>query len=301
MDREMEEKELIKKIECLKAVKADQEWANWLKVNILSCQPKEILSPKPRLAIFVFQKKYKKALAVSLASFFFIFSFVLAGESLPGSFLYPLKTFAQNTRVFLSSGDNKPLVKMEIAREKLEDLSKVNNNGEEVKKIAQEVKKDLSSLTEDLTKGVKEGKDKRIVLNISKEIRDKNENLQKIIQNSNLKPEIKDELSKTIEETQSQVVALIIDTTDEINNCPTYLKDKLSDIEKYFTNSNQILSQWNPEEIMEARNLLGEATNFIKSGNCLEAMEKIESLNKILSIHSLENQVENSNAPENKD
>jgi len=48
----------------------------------------------------------------------------LAQNSLPGNPLYPLKTLTQNARLALAPQSEKPVVRLEIAQARLEDLKR---------------------------------------------------------------------------------------------------------------------------------------------------------------------------------
>lgn len=291
----MEDKELIQKIQSLKQIKPNQDWANWLKANILQTKPSVLITsevkqsdnkPKVRLAVFSFLAKYQKAVIPSLLAFFFICSFAFAQTSLPGSVLYSVKTLTQNAKIYLAPDNIKPLVRLEIARARIEDLSKVQNHKKEISAVIQNVQKDLEILPEEIKKINK----KETALNVSREIQKKSEDLKTISERISLEAKDKEKLNETMENTQSQVLAFIVETTEEINQCPSYLQKELEDLGRYFSNDqNQSLSsQWTIEDITKCKNLLLEANNAFKAGDCLTALEKIESVNQILKIHSLD-------------
>jgi len=127
--------------------------------------------------------------------------------------------------------------------------------------------------------------------NIS-DIQERSKDLKNLADKIPLENKEREELNKSVENSQSQVLALIIETTEEINQCPSYLEDKLAELKQYFSDTPNIFQYWKLDDVVKVRNWLGEASNFIRTGNCLEAMEKIESINKLLIIHSLDVQVE---------
>jgi len=292
----MEEKDIIQKLQSLRQIKPNQDWANWLKAHILEVKPQSGLynTPRIKLAIFSFIPKYQKTLVPSLLAVFLICSFAFAQTTLPGSVLYPIKTLTQNTKIYLASENTKPVVRLETAKAKMEDLSKVENHKKEIIAVAKDIGKDLEIVPEE----IKKINQKQIALDVSKDVQEKSKDLKAMVDKIPLEDKEKEELNKSVENYQSQVLALIIGATEEINQCPGYLKDKLLNLGKYFTNEGK--DQWSLDDVIKSKDLLLEASDAFKAGDCLTAMEKIESINKLLTIHSLDVQVETS-TPENLD
>ena len=292
----MKEKDIIQKLQSLRQIKPNQDWANWLKAHILEVKPQSGLYNKPRikLAIFSFIPKYQKTLVPSLLAVFLICSFAFAQTTLPGSVLYPIKTLTQNTKIYLASENTKPVVRLETAKAKMEDLSKVENHKKEIIAVAKDIGKDLEIVPEE----IKKINQKQIALDVSKDVQEKSKDLKAMVDKIPLEDKEKEELNKSVENSQSQVLALIIGATEEINQCPGYLKDKLLNLGKYFTNEGK--DQWSLDDVIKSKDLLSEASDAFKAGDCLTAMEKIESINKLLTIHSLDVQVETS-TPESLD
>jgi len=293
----MQEKDLIKNLKDLKQIKPNQDWAFWLKSNILETKPQSHLyKPKIKLAVFSFIPKYQKVLIPSLMAFFFVFSFTFAQTTLPGNVLYPIKTLTQNAKIHFASENTKPLIRLEVVKTRMEDLSKVENHQKEISAIAKNIGKDLEIVSQE----IKNINNKQVALNISKDIQARSKGLKDLADNISLEDKEREALNQSVENSQSQVLALIIQTTDDINECPSYLKDKLVDLGKYFTVNQNELYQWPTDDIIKCKNLLSEASNAYKAGDCLTAIDKIESINKLLSIHSLDVQVETS-TPETLD
>ena len=281
----MQEKDLIQKLQNLKQIKPNHDWVFWLKANILQTKPQSgLYKPKVKLAVFSFVSKYQKILVPSLLAFFFVFSFVFAQTTLPGNILYPIKTLTQNTKIYLASENTKPVVRLEVVKARMGDLSKVENYEKEISAIAKNIGRDLEIVPEEIKKINK----KQIVLNVSKDIQERSKDLKELADKISLEDKEREELNKSVENSQSQVLALIIETTEEINQCPCYLQNKLVELEKYFTDTQEELYQWSPDDIIQCKNLLLEASSAFKAGDCLTAIDKIESINKLLSIHSLE-------------
>jgi len=294
----MQEKDLIKELKDLKQIKPNQDWAFWLKSNILQTKPQNGLysKPKVKLAVFSFISKYQKIAVPSLLAFFLVSSFAFAQTTLPGNVLYPIKTLTQNAKIYLASENTKPLIRLEVAKARMEDLSKVENHEKEISVIAKNIGKDLEIVPEEIKKIDK----KQVALNVSRDIQERSKDLKAMADKISLGEKEREELNKSVEDSQSQVFALIIETTEEINQCPSSLQNKLEGIGEYFTVNQNVLYQWPSSDIIKCKNLLSEASNAYKAGDCLTAMEKIESINQLLSIHSLDVQVETS-TPENLD
>jgi len=287
----MQEKDLIKNLQDLKQIKPNQDWAFWLKSNILETKPDSLYNkPRVRLAIFSFIPKYQKVLIPSLMAFFFVFSFAFAQTTLPGNVFYPIKTLTQNAKIHFASENTKPVVRLEVAKARMEDLSKVENHKKEVNIIAKNIGKDLGIVSEE----IKNINNKQVALNISEDIQERSKGLKNLADGISLEEKEKNELNQAVEDSRSQVLAYIIETTEEINQCPGYLQNKLEEIGKYFSVNQNELYQWPINDVIKCKNLLSEASDAYKAGDCLTAMEKIESINKLLSIHSLDVKVETS-------
>ena len=289
----MLEKELIEQLKQLQEVKPNEDWAHWLLSNILIKSHQEIMiKPRVKLVSFSFIYQYQKALVSAAFVVLFISTFAFAQTTLPGNSLYPVKTLIQNARIALTPKDYKPVVRLQITKARLEDMAKVSDQGETVALMSQNIKKDLETIPQELKNISK----KQVALQMSKQVQDEAKDLKNLSNNS-LNKNINN-LNQNIDEFQDKVFAFIFSTEEEINQCPTSLQDKLANLQKYFTENIQIVAQWSPDEITKIRTFLADISNDIKVGNCLEAMEKIESINQILQIHSLDIKVETS-TPEN--
>jgi len=287
----MTEKELIEQLNELKSIKPNKDWANWLLSNILSqsssviaSEAKQSQKPKIHLVSFSFLRQYQKALVSTALVVLFVSTFVFAQTSLPGNLLYPVKTLTQNAKIALVPKDYKPVVRMQITKARLEDMAKIIDQEQVIALMSQNIQKDLQAIPQEL----KNIQKKQKALRISQQVQSESENLTNMISKTQLQPQDKDSLNQTVQDTQSQVFALINNTQEEINQCPSYLQNQLADLQKYFPDDVQTLIQWSPDDINKVRVLLADIDADIKTGNCLEAMVKIDSINQILQIHSLD-------------
>ena len=296
----LDEKDLIQKISEFKKIQPNHDWVIWLKANILEIGQQKILVKKPKVKLVsfflpfrsgqAFISKYQKTLIPAFLGLFLIFSFTFAQASLPGDILYPVKALTQDARIYFASESAKPIVRLEVAKARMEDLSRVQNHEIEISAIVKTINKDLGLVPQEIKKIDK----KQVALNVSKNVQEKSKDLQLIAEKIVLKEDDKKELTETVENTQNQVLALIIQTTDEINQCPSFLSNNLIELSEYFTDTEKAMLQWTPDQIIKAKALLIEAGKVLKTGDCSAAMEKIESIKQLLSIHSLDSSAQNS-------
>lgn len=301
----MLETELIQKLKEFQKIKPSKDWADFVffKITSLNSYPKVALPPKIKFIknLYLFSQ-YRITFASLAILFVLFFSVAFAKNSLPGSPFYPLKIAIQNTKIALAPEKEKPLVRLEVAKERLNDLAKVKSANEKVVELTNKLKQEINFIPEEIKKIEK----KQIVLNLSEKVKEKNEELKNIVDKSQLNQETKEDLNSVISESQNKVLSLITETSEFINNCPTYLEEKINNLKNYFF-QNENLTNWTPEEIIKVRALLTEIEKFMKAGNCLEAIEKIESIEKLMKIHSLEPssgfnfEVETLKNPENQD
>ncbi len=280
----MEDRELINKIQALKAIKPTSEWAFWLKSNILETKA-QLHTQKNhqfKLAGFSFFPRYAKTLVPAVIAVFFIFSFTYAQTTLPGNPFYPVKTLTQNTKLYFASTNQKPVVRLEIAKARINDLMEVKNHQKEIASAVQGARKSIENVPQD----IKNISSKKLALDISKRVQSNVNDLSSIVNQTNLSSEDKDTLNKSINNTQEAVLSYIYETTEEINHCPSYLENRLLEVETYFANTPQVFQDWTLSEITKVRGLLSDASTLVKEGECLEAKEKIESINLLIEIHS---------------
>jgi len=294
----MQEKDIIKKISEFKKIQPNHDWVIWLKANILEIKSQNLLHEKPRVRLvsFSFINKYQKAFIPAFLGLFFVFSFSFAQTALPGNILYPIKTLTQDAKIYLASENTKPVIRLEVAKARMEDLSKVQNHEQEISEIVKIIAKDLDLVPQELKKIDK----KQVALDVSKDVQERSKDLQVMADKIILEANDKEELSRTVKNAQSQVLALIMETTEEINQCPSFLSNNLIELGERFTNIQNAMIQLPNDEIIKMKNLLIEASASLKAGDCLTAMEKIESINQLLSFLSLDVQVETS-TPEKLD
>ncbi len=271
--------DLIQKLEEFQEIKAPKEWVDILFLKITSLKEKPKVTPPPikakTISFNFLNPKYRFAFASLIV--FLVFSSVLvyAQNTLPGNPLYPFKTLTQDIQISLAPKNQKPIVKLEVAKARLNDLLKINSSlGKE--NITQKLKEEITLIPEE----VKNLEKKKVVLDVSLKVKEKNTELKNIIEKSPLKEDIKKDLNLALKDSENKVLAIINETSEIINNCPSYLEEKLNYLKDYFFDNNNLVS-WTPEKIIKAKALLIEIEKSMKIGNCLEAIEKIESIEKL--------------------
>ena len=293
----MLETQFIEKLQEFKKIKPTQKWVDFVFERITSKEEAKIfVSPKVKTVKYSFlTPKFRVAFATFGVLFVLTGLVAFAQNSLPGDSLYGVKILTQDIKVAFAPSKEKPIIKMEINKERLNDLSKVKKETKEAVALTNKVKNEIDSIPQEISKLEK----KKVVLDVSQKVKQQNDELKSLIEKTNLNEKIKGDLNNSIDNSQNKVFALINETEELINNCPSYLGEKIQKIKDYFENPENLKS-FIPEDIIKIKSLVLEATKLLKAGNCLEAIEKMESIENIMKIHSLEVKVETS-IPENQD
>lgn len=163
----MEEKDLISKIKKLREIEPRKAWVLYLKERFLENEKKISFILKPILAL-------------SFLSLF-LFSFVLAQKSLPGDFLYPLKTTSEKVILILTPKEKKPEVQLEITKTRLEELTEIakENKIEKLVPALSETKKTFPVVSETIKEVLKK-KDVKKVKKIVKDIKEIEEKTKEV-------------------------------------------------------------------------------------------------------------------------
>lgn len=170
----MTDQELIQKIQLLKHVKPSKNWVVSVKKEILGRET-TVLEKMSWIEIFrVFNRAsaMKPVFVTALSVFVIIGIFGFTQSSLPGNLLYPLKQLSEKGRVFFASEDEKPLMQLEFASQRVSELVKVatkpgpkNNNLFAAFRV---VNQDLSIASEHLENAKAE--DKEVLANKTEEL-----------------------------------------------------------------------------------------------------------------------------------
>ena len=115
---------LIKEIKKLKTIEPSK---NWVLLN-----KRELLGEEKRFELFPF---FRPAYAGMFLLLLFIGTFEIAQEALPGESLYLLKKITEKGQMILCSEKDKPMLNLELANRRLNELNEIALNNE-VKKLA---------------------------------------------------------------------------------------------------------------------------------------------------------------------
>ncbi|PIZ89969.1 MAG: hypothetical protein COX88_00985 [Candidatus Nealsonbacteria bacterium CG_4_10_14_0_2_um_filter_35_20] len=146
----LSENELIKKIQELKQIQPNQNWAVLTENKILSATP----SFKPKTQIFSLNLFYQPAFAIAFSCFILIglvfgLSFTVAQNTVPGDTLYSLKKFSENVQMVFVAPQEKPVAILGQAQKRLAELSKITQeNKNQGKKLAASIGQTQESLSE---------------------------------------------------------------------------------------------------------------------------------------------------------
>ena len=246
---QIEEKKLIEKLAEMSAIKPDADW-------VLLAEQK-ITSPEPSKKTFVwidFNFITKPALSFALSAIAVVslaggVGLSLAQNALPGDLLYSVKKASENVRMAFVSEKDKPLAQLELAKSKLEELSRVTqqdkNQGQKLAASIAETQRTI----EDASKSLK-----------GMSAADKQEFAQQIVGHlESLKTQ-----QKTIEQTIKTDIINDVQKSDLAESAVAYYKLYLdSEIEKL-----------NNSSLTEAQELLlSDAKKALNSGEVENALD----------------------------
>lgn len=146
----MDEFTLIKKLESLKSVKADPNWACLSKANIMSQE-----FEKPSFSFFDYVKQPKLVpVYASFIALFTITPFIFAQDALPGEKLYTLKKIEETVR-YAFEGD-KSAAQIAQIQTRLVELNKITdqpqNQGHKLAAGIKETKQALTKASKEIAK-----------------------------------------------------------------------------------------------------------------------------------------------------
>jgi len=153
-DMQIEEKKLIEKLEEMSAIKPDADWVLLAEQKITASEPS-----KQTFAWIDFNFVTKPALSFALSAITVVslaggVSLSLAQNALPGDMLYSVKKASESVRMAFVSEKDKPLAQLELAKTKLEELSKVTqqdkNQGQKLAASIAETQKTMEIASKSL-------------------------------------------------------------------------------------------------------------------------------------------------------
>ena len=164
---------VVKKIKSLKRIRPDSSWLLDQKSFLLSeISRDEKKERKPSLVLPLFNfnvlKILKPSFAVALVIIILITSLATVGvinvaqNSLPGDFLYPVKTALEQTRLTFTPGqENKTKLSIKLATERIDEFTQIINEPEKKKDVEKTIKSftaQIVSIHENVDKLRAEGK-----------------------------------------------------------------------------------------------------------------------------------------------
>lgn len=159
----MTERELIKKLQELRRIKPDKEWAILAKNNILGEEKYETSPSFISILRVIFAKPTYAGLAIIFVGFFGTFTF--AQNSLPGDTLYPIKKITERAHAIFVSEKEKPEFNLNLASKRLEELSKIaeTNRVRNLPPAITETRASINEATKSLARSSNPAEIKKIV------------------------------------------------------------------------------------------------------------------------------------------
>lgn len=250
------EKELISKLQELRRVKPNKDWAFSLKTSILGEQ-------KTRMSLIsdYFRIPYLKPALVALTSVFLLFgTFSFVQNSVPGDSLYPVKKFVEKGQLVFVPEEDKSQFNLNLLDKRMEELVKIaeTNQVKNLSSAITEVEMSISKATKSLSENPDAAAAKEIVNKID-------EKVQAVRSLSIvLKTEELDEMKEKIEENEEKSEAKII-AEDLISNLGTLTEEQ----EEVLSQMKDLVEQ---EKYEEAINLFD--AEFDKTGEDEETEEE---------------------------
>ena len=238
----MTEKELIQQLKELREIKPRKDWVVLTKSQILGDE---------KQPFFVFSLFFPSRLAWAplLGLLVMVGLFGFAQYTVPGDFLFSVKKITETVQVGISSAEEKPKIRLQLANKRLEELSQiaqrneVNNLGPAI----EEFQANISEAVHDLT-----------VMDISVTSSD-----------PMVLKELADETEKLAEnkEKVERVLGTAVGDTEELENILTQLEKKTA---AYLIEDLQARALSEKD-----RDLLEQAKEYFKSGEYSLALEKL--------------------------
>ncbi len=214
---------VVKKLKSLKQVRPDSSWLSSQKNFILSeISQAEEKERKPSLVLPLFNfnilKIFKPSFAVALAIIILITSMATVGvisaaqNSLPGDWLYPVKTAFEQTQLTFTPGEaNKTKVSIKLATQRMDEFTQLIDKPDKKQDAEKTVKKFTSQLI-DVQESIDKLKEKNIekAAEIAKLVKSQTSTYEETLIDSVDKlayilPEDKEDLKKNINEALAEV------------------------------------------------------------------------------------------------
>jgi len=274
----MEEKDLIEQIKTLKTVKPDEQWASSAKMAILAKMVAQERALKPTFASFLVSRSMKLTyslvvLAMCLGGFT-----AFAKNALPGNPLYAFKLSAQNAMVAVAPKSQKTNLKLAFAQAKIMDLQKVKDSAM-ADTLAMGVANDLKGISAEM----KNEPNPKVALSTSKSVKAKTEKMLASLSTAPSKgQEAATKIAESVNKTDAQAYALMVEAQDKIDYCPSYISDEFNLIKLYVAKSEPT-----GDTYTDLTNRLSEANSALSSTNPDHCIDGLVILDKLVSDYKI--------------
>ena len=211
---------------------------------------------------------FAKPIAISLASFGLFSGAVMGTQAIsPLSAMYPAKIFVANAIYKALPKDKQIELRLALANEKLTALKTLS---ETKSANIRQISYLSNSLTSDLyfsANNVKQITDIKKIAAISPII--------KAATNKMSIEKVDPKLQDIVNNTKSEILAVVTEGEDKSNNCPAYLNERINTI----TDSDKwkVFETARYSTVIE---LLGDAKKAIENNDCLKALELLDQVEK---------------------
>ena len=231
---------VVKKIKNLKQIRPDSSWLINQKSFLLSEISQDEKERKPSLVLPLFNfnvlKIFKPSFAIALTMIILITSLVTVGvigaaqNSLPGDFLYPIKTAVEKTQLTFTPGEaNKTKLSIKLATQRMDEFTQIVNEPEKKK----DVEKTVKSFTAQMV-NVREGIDKL-----------KEKNAEKAAEVAKLVKSQTPAYQETLTQSSEQLSYIIPEENDLKKN----IDDALTEVNKTEETTKGVIEELDSEEL----------------------------------------------------
>lgn len=159
----MTEQDIIGKLQTLKQIKPNKDWAVFAKSQILGLEKE-----RGSLSVFQFVFGHKYAFAGALALFVMIGTFGFSLKSNPGDALFNLKKAVEESQMVFMSEDEKLNFNLNKANQQIDDLAKAaqENDSQKINPALNEYKASMSAAAKNLANETDKTKIKETVARV---------------------------------------------------------------------------------------------------------------------------------------
>ena len=274
----MEEKELIEQIKTLKAVGPDEQWVSATKMAVLARMVAQERALKPTLASFLVSRSMRLTYSLVVLAMCVGGFTAFAKNALPGNPLYAFKLSAQNAIVAVAPQSQKTNLKLAFAQAKIMDLQKVKN-ADMADTLAMGVVDDLNGISAD----IKTETNPKAALSASKSVKAKTEKMLASLSTAPSKSqEAANKIAESVNKTDAQVYAIMVESQNKINYCPSYISDEFDLIKLYVAKSEP-----KGEAYTDLTNRLSEANSALSSNNPDHCIDGLVILDKLVADYKI--------------